>query len=228
MDDTFFIRQLPIVGESGQTALKNSSVLIAGAGGLGSLVLHLLARSGIGTLHLMDDGVVDAPDLNRQILYGAGDIGKKKVDVAREKLEGLGLGTRIFCHFRRITSDEAVPEGIHGIVDCLDNFEGRYILDDWVHEEGIFLVHGGIHGMWGQITSVIPGKTPTLRDIFLNAAGSKETIPVIGPVPAMVASLQAIETIKLLLNQENSLANQMLLIHLKDYTIQKIPVAWEI
>lgn len=213
-----------MVGDSGQATLKNSSILIAGIGGLGSLVSQLMVRSGIGTLHLVDDGVVDAPDLNRQILYRKGDIGRNKATVAKERLEEIGLDTRIICHHRRIVQEGPIPDGIHGIVDCLDNFNGRYILDDWAQQACVFLVHGGIHGWWGQITSVVPEKTPRLREIFHGAEGSKETIPVIGPVPALIASLQAIETIKLLLGEEGTLMNHMLLIHLEDYSIKKIPL----
>ena len=218
----YFLRQRPVIGEKGQKKLMESSVLIAGCGGLGTNVAQQLVRLGIGKIYLVDNGIIDAPDLNRQILYYRGDIGRKKGEVIEERINAIGLITDVIISKEKITENFDLPEGIIGIVDCLDNFETRYILDDLVHKKKLFLIHGGIRSMCGQITTIIPGKTPSLRKIFGNIKGKKEVIPIIGQTPSVIASLQAIEVVKLVCGLNNTLVNRMLFIDLNDYTFKTI------
>ncbi|MCP4146187.1 MAG: HesA/MoeB/ThiF family protein [bacterium] len=218
-----FTRQIPLIGEEGQAKLEKTSLLIAGVGGLGTNVAMQLARAGIGTLHLVDKGILDAPDLNRQILYHKDDIGRKKVDIARQRLDALGLNTKIITHHQTIDNDYAMPENIDGVVDCMDNFEARYILDDLIHKRGVFFVHGGIHSFIGQVTTFLPGKTQTLRELFGEQDAKQDVpIPVIGAVPAIVGSIQVVETIKIICGMENNLINRILLIDLNDYSFKII------
>ena len=98
----FFKRQIAIVSERGQRKIEGASLMVAGIGGLGTNVCMHLVRAGIGTLHLVDDGLLDAPDLNRQILYASADLGKSKVLAAKERLDELGMNTRIFAHNLKI------------------------------------------------------------------------------------------------------------------------------
>lgn len=196
--------------------------MIAGAGGLGTNVSQHLVRWGIGSLHIVDTGTIDEPDLNRQVLFFKKDIGRKKVEVAKERLDTIGLITKIFIYDINIDESFVLPEGINGVIDCLDNFETRYILDDKIHKKGIFLIHGGVYGLCRQITSVVPGKTPCLREIFSNIKGDGETIPVAVQTPAVVASLQVTEAINLICNREKNLTNKLLFIDLNDYSFKKI------
>ncbi len=224
----YFERQNLLIGEDGKEILKNASILVAGVGGLGTNAGMLLARAGVGTLHLVDNGILDAPDLNRQILYHKNDIGRKKVEIAKERLDTLGLGTKIFAEHTLIDDNYSLPPDIDGVVDCMDNFEARYILDDRVHQyaKKIFFVHGGIHSLHGQLTSIIPGKTQSLHQLFGGQSSQQDTpIPVIGAVPSIIASLQVVETIKLLLNMDNNLINRLLVMDLNDYSFRTIELS---
>ncbi|MCP4219295.1 MAG: HesA/MoeB/ThiF family protein [bacterium] len=219
----YFERQLPLLGREGQEKLGNASLLVAGVGGLGTNVAMQLIRTGIGTLHIVDKGILDAPDLNRQILYHQKDIGRKKVDVAMERLHPIDMQTKIIPHFQTINENFQLPEGICGVVDCMDNFEARYILDDLVHEKGKFFVHAGIHSLIGQVTTIWPGKTRSLRELFAGMDPGQDTpIPVIGAVPSIIASLQVVETTKLICDLDNNLINKILYMDLGDYSFRII------
>lgn len=219
---SFFSRQIPVIGEKCQERLEKSSILIAGIGGLGTNVAQQFIRAGISELHIVDDSLIDAPDLNRQILYCKKDIGRKKVEVAKERLDLIGLNTKISIYENKIDDNFNLPEGIIGVVDCLDNFKTRYILDEQVHKKNVFLIHGGIHDLYGQITTIIPGKTRSLKEIFSNMRDKKDIIPVIGPVPTIVASIQVLETIKIICKMENNLINKLLFVNLNDYSFKII------
>lgn len=219
----FFSRQMKVVGSKGQEKIRRASVMVAGMGGLGTNVSMHLVRAGMGTLHLVDNGLLDPPDLNRQILYTREDLGRPKVVLAKEKLEGLGMVSRIIAHQQRIDQDFILPDGITGVIDCMDNFPARYILDSLIVPRKIFLVHGGIHDLYGQMTTIMPGETGSLAELFSSSEGGHDgPIPVIGAVPAMVASLQALEAIKLICGLPNTLKNRLLFIDLSTYQFKTI------
>ncbi len=224
----YFTRQLPLIGKEGQEKLHNTSLLIAGVGGLGTNVAMQLIRAGIGTLHLVDKGVLDEPDLNRQILYHHADLCREKVNAATERLGAVGLNTKIIPYHQTIDEDFQLPEGIHGVIDCMDNFEARYVLDDRIHQKKLFFIHAGIHSLYGQVTTIFPGKTQSLRHLFQDAMPNLDApIPVIGAVPSIIASIQVVEAIKLICNLENNLINRMLMMNLNDYTFEIIQLQSE-
>ncbi len=221
----YFVRQSDLIGKDCQKKISKSAILVAGLGGLGGFVAELLIRAGIGKIHIIDDGIIDEPDLNRQILYTAGDLGKKKIDIGLQRLKSIGLSTEVIPIYGKIDESFKLPDDINGIIDCLDNFKGRYILDELSHKKKIFLIHGAINSWFGQISSIVPGKTKTLKEIFPDIKDSSSIIPVIGFTPAIIASLQVSEAVKLICGIKDNLMNKILFMDLKNYSIEIIKLS---
>lgn len=192
-------------------ALRRASLLVAGAGGLGSTVLELLVRLGIGKLYIVDSGVVDEPDLNRQILYNRNDLGKKKVQAAIEKLSEISKETLLEAIDKDINDpDFSLPEDITGIVDCLDNWKTRFKLEGLAKEREVFLVHGGVREMYGQITTLLPPETPSFKEIF-GEVKEESVLQVYPPLVIALASLQVWETVNVLLERPRLLGKLLIL-----------------
>ncbi|MCX6693086.1 MAG: HesA/MoeB/ThiF family protein [Methanomicrobiales archaeon] len=205
-------RQMLLFGERGQQALKDSSVLIAGAGGLGSPVAYYLAVAGVGHIRIVDDDRVERSNLNRQILHWEEDIGVLKVDSAREKLAQINPDIIIDARETTIDAQSIGPLliGMDLIVDAMDNYPTRYLLNSAAIDRTIPLIHGAIHGLSGQVTTVIPGKTACLRCLFPHPPPS-EVFPVIGVAPGIIGLIQAHEVLKYLLGIGTLLENRLLL-----------------
>jgi molybdopterin/thiamine biosynthesis adenylyltransferase len=205
-------RQILLFGEEGQERLKKAGIFIAGAGGLGSPVAIYLAVAGVGTLTIVDSDMVDLTNLNRQILHGDRDIGKKKIASAREKLEEINPEITIKAIDAHIDEGNAarLVGRANGIVDALDNYPARYTLNRVALAKGIPLFHGAIRGMYGQATTIIPGKTPCLACIFPKPPPGEES-PVVGVTPGLIGMVQATEVLKYLLGTGELLANRLLL-----------------
>ncbi len=219
-----FIRQLPLLGIQGQERLRTCTLLIAGLGGLGSVVAEQLVRLGVGTLYLVDNGTVNTPDLNRQILYGQSDIGKSKSLVAAERLNRLSLPTRLIPIHSTIDASFSLPDHLNGIVDCLDNFQARYVLNDLLVETGkdMFMVHGAVHGFMGQATTIVPKISRSLRSLFSDQQPSVDTIPVSAQIPGIIASVQVREVIGMTCGLGDTLVNRLLWIDLFEYRFEII------
>jgi molybdopterin/thiamine biosynthesis adenylyltransferase len=189
-----------LFGDEGQERLKKAHIFIAGAGGLGSPVSLYLAVAGIGTITIVDMDEVDQSNLNRQILHFDRDIGRKKTASAEEKLKEINPDITVNAVDMEIEETNAanLVGKADGIVDALDNYPTRYILNDVAIAKKIPLFHGGIRGFYGQVTTIIPGKTPCLKCIFPKAP-PKEVFPVVGVTPGFIGVLQANEVIKYLL-----------------------------
>jgi adenylyltransferase/sulfurtransferase len=205
-------RQILLFGEEGQERLKEARILVAGAGGLGSPAAIYLAVAGVGTLTLVDSDVVDRTNLNRQILHSDRDIGEKKIASAREKLREVNPDVTVRAIDARIDGNNAgrLVGRADGIVDGLDNYPARYILNRVALEKGIPLFHGAIRGMYGQATTIIPGKTPCLACIFPKPP-PEELVPVVGVTPGLIGMVQATEVLKYLLGTGELLANRLFL-----------------
>jgi molybdopterin-synthase adenylyltransferase len=205
-------RQISLFGESGQEKLKKSKIFIAGAGGLGSPVSIYLAVAGVGTLVIVDNDIVELTNLNRQILHGDSDIGKRKTESAKETLEKLNpdIGIEVID----VTLDEnninSLVGDSQGIVDALDNFQARYLLNRTALQNNIPLFHGAIRGMYGQATTIVPGKTPCLTCIFPHPP-PKEVFPVVGFTPGLIGMVQATEVVKYVLATGDLLTNRLFL-----------------
>ncbi len=198
-------------GVETQEKLKKSTVFVAGAGGLGSPVSIYLAVAGVGHMRICDFDSPDWTNLNRQILHDHTRIGINKAESAKMTLERLNPDIKVTALSTKITSetvDELVGDA-QIIVDCMDNFPTRYILNECARRKGIPLVYGSIWGMDGMLSFIHSPETPCLRCIFPEAP-PQETFPVVGATPGIIGSLQALETIKYLTGIGSNLKNYIL------------------
>jgi len=198
-------------GEEGQKKLKGSTVFMVGAGGLGSPVSIYLAVAGIGKIIICDFDSPDLSNLNRQILHTVKDIGKNKAVSARETLLELNPEISVEAVAEKITDDniDCYAHDADLIIDCLDNFPTRHILNRYcVKNEKPFL-HGGIYGLSGQLTFFHPPETACLACIFPSSP-EPEVFPVVGATPAVIGGLQAVEAIKFLVGRSTPLKNHLL------------------
>jgi molybdopterin/thiamine biosynthesis adenylyltransferase len=201
---------IPEWGQAGQLKLKDSKVVVAGAGGLGSAVLTYLAAAGVGTIRVVDADEVELSNLNRQILHSETDIGKKKVFSAKEHLESLNTGIRIEAISDTISEDnvfDLVEE--YPIVDALDNLPTRLLLNKVSLSRGLPLFHGAIYGLEGRATTLVPGQTPCLKCLYREVLGGN--IPVVGVTPGVIGCIQATEVIKYLTGLGELLTNRLLI-----------------
>jgi len=210
---------IPEVGVEGQTKLLQSRVLLIGAGGLGSPSSLYLAAAGVGTLGIVDDDRVDASNLQRQIAHSTETLGEWKVDSAKRTLEALNPDVNVVTYKERLTSENIeriLSDGWDLIVDGADNFPTRYLVNDASVWHDIPVVHGSIYRFEGQVTVFKPGDGPCYRCLFPTPpppelAPSCAEGGVLGVLPGIVGSLQANETIKLLLGIGEPLVGRLLL-----------------
>ena len=210
---------IPEVGEAGQLKLLDSRILLVGAGGLGSPAALYLAAAGVGTIGLIDADVVDASNLQRQVLHSTTAIGEPKVDSARRALEALNPDVTVRTFQERLTSenvDKILSESWDVIVDGADNFPTRYLVNDASVWHGIPVVHGSIFRFEGQVTVFRPGDGPCYRCLFPQPpppelAPSCAEGGVLGVLPGVIGSLQASEALKLALGIGDPLVGRLLL-----------------
>jgi molybdopterin synthase catalytic subunit len=217
-----YARQLLHWGEENQQRISQATVLIAGVGGLGAMVSQLLVRAGVGRLYLVDDGIIDWPDLNRQVLYGEKDIGCGKLQLASERLCAINSATEISLIEGRIDEDFVIPTGLNAVADCLDNYQSRFLLDE-LTPQGVFFVHGGLHGDHGQVLTLQSGKSQPLANIFAGACQPKGDIPVTPDNVVIIAGLMVNELFATLFD-EPKLLNRCLVISLSDFHISFLDV----
>lgn len=208
---------LPEVGEEGQLKLLDAKVLLLGAGGLGSPAAMYLAAAGVGTIGIVDMDVVDESNLQRQILHNIDRIGERKVDSAKKTLTALNPDVNVVTYDVRLdASNMAEIIGDYDVVvDGADNFPVRYMLNDASVKLGIPVVHGSIFRFEGQITVFDPRNGPTYRDMIpepppAELAPSCAEAGVVGVLPGIVGSIQALEAIKLILGLGDSLSGRLL------------------
>lgn len=213
---------LPGFGEAGQELLKNSKVLVIGAGGLGCPAAIYLAAAGVGTLGIADDDVVSVSNLHRQILFNNADTGRKKVAVAASRLSMQNPEIEIVAHDIRVTSFNIknVIESYDIVLDCTDNFETRYLVNDACVLAGKPLVYGAIYQYEGQVAvwNIINedgSRSPNYRDLFPDVDAAQ--VPncadggVLPTVAGIIGSMQANEAIKYLTKTGELLAGKILL-----------------
>jgi len=208
---------LPEVGEDGQLKLLDSKVLLLGAGGLGSPAALYLAAAGVGTLGIVDMDIVDASNLQRQVLHNMDRIGDRKVDSAKKTLTALNPDVDIVTYDTRLGADNVLDiiDGYDVVVDGTDNFPTRYLLNDASLLKEIPVVYGAIFRFEGQVSVFHPYAGPCYRCLLpepppAELAPSCAEAGVLGVLPGIVGSLQAMEAIKLLLGLGDSLAGRLL------------------
>jgi molybdopterin/thiamine biosynthesis adenylyltransferase len=203
---------LPEIGAVGQEKLGEARITIIGAGGLGSPVSLYLCAAGVGHLRLIDDDTVSLSNLNRQILHSEADIGRAKVDSARDRLTALNSGIDLECLGLRLgeATLERCLAGSHLIIDCLDNFPARYLVNDFCFKHRLPFLYAGVRGWEGRLALLLPGITPCFR-CLVPSAPDPEQLPVIGVTPGVIGSLVALEAIKFVLSIGTSLVGQLLI-----------------
>ncbi|MFX1351457.1 MAG: ThiF family adenylyltransferase [Promethearchaeota archaeon] len=212
-------------GTEGQMKLKKTKAFVAGVGGLGSPVLSYLTVAGVGTISLADSDKVELSNLSRQFLHWNKDIGNNKADSAGDKLLEMNPNVKIRRLAEVITKDNAssLIDNSDLIVDCMDNFETRYTLNQVALEKEIPLFHGAVYGLEGQATTIIPGRTPCLRCIFPEVP-PKEVFPVVGVTPGVIGCIQAMEVIKYAIGVGNLITNRLLVFDGMDMEFMNIEV----
>ena len=207
-------RQIRIngLGKTGQSKLKKASVIVAGAGGLGCPASLYLVAAGVGYVAVVDKETVELNNLNRQILHWSNDIGKPKSVSMMEKLCQLNPEVKVEAVQKVLTTHNArqLIKDFTVIVDALDNWRTRFLLNRACVKEKIPFVHAGIHGLYGQITTILPGKGPCLQCILPKPPPEEEKFPVLGATVGTLGLLEALEAIKIITGLGEPLIGRML------------------
>lgn len=219
------------VGGTGQQKIKDSKVLVVGAGGLGSPVSYYLAAAGIGNLGIIDSDVVDRSNLQRQILHNTDDIDTPKVDSAREKLEKLNPNVELTTYEKHLNKDNVLDiiADYDIIVDGVDNFPTRYLLNDACVMNNKTLVDGGILRFEGQLLTIEPGEGPCYRCIFKDppdpeAVPSCQEAGILGAIAGTIGTLQATEVLKLITGVGDSLIGKILIYDAKKVSFRQVVI----
>jgi adenylyltransferase/sulfurtransferase len=220
------------IGVDGQRRLRNARVLVVGAGGLGAPVLQYLAAAGVGTIGIVDDDVVDVSNLQRQVIHGSADVGRPKVDSARDSVAALDPDIRVVAHRVRLTSEniDGILRDYDVVVDGTDNFPTRYLVND-------ACVRLGLPEVWGSVlrfdaqTTVFWGRAGVqLRDLFPTPPGPDE-VPscaeagVLGALCGQVGSVMATEVVKLITGTGEPLLGRVLVIDALRARWTEVPLA---
>ncbi len=233
---------LPEVGVEGQQKLLDAKVLMLGAGGLGSPAALYLAAAGIGTIGIVDMDDVDASNLQRQILHNIDRVGDRKVDSAKKTLTLLNPDVNVVTYDTRLSAENIIDiiSGYDIIVDGADNFPSRYVLNDASVKLGIPVVHGSIFRFEGMVSVFHPKEGPTYRDMVpepppAELAPSCAEAGVLGVLPGIIGSIQALETIKVILGLGDALIGRILSVDTTEMEVRTFnlrpdpsnPVTWE-
>jgi len=221
---------IPEIGPEGQEKIRDSKVLVVGAGGLGCPILQYLAAAGVGTLGIMDNDKVDESNLQRQLLYGINDIGKLKAIIARQRLLELNNlpDYRVLnILLNKKNALEIIPE-YDIVVVATDNFSSRYLINDACVILGKPFVYGSIYKFEGQVSVFNYKNGPSLRCLnpsppLENEAPQPSDVGVIGVLPGIVGSMQANEVIKMILGKGDILSGKLMIIDIfnhRNYTIR--------
>jgi adenylyltransferase/sulfurtransferase len=209
---------LPEVGPEGQRRLKAGRVLLVGAGGLGSPAAMYLAAAGVGTLGIVDFDVVDTTNLQRQVIHGTPDVGRPKLDSARDRIAQINPHVTVEGHPVRLTSANArqIVRGYDVVIDGTDNFPTRYLVNDACVLEGKPCIYGSILRWEGQASVFWAGHGPCYRCLFAEPpppgmVPSCAEAGVLGVLPGIIGCVQALEAVKLLLGQGDLLLGRLLL-----------------
>jgi adenylyltransferase/sulfurtransferase len=216
------------IGPEGQAALLDAAVLVVGAGGLGSPVLQYLAAAGVGHLAVVDDDVVERANLQRQVVHGDSDVGRPKVESARDFVAGLNPDVDVTTHELRVSAENAADlvAGHDVVVDASDNFPTRYLCNDACVLADIPLSHGAVYRFEGQVTTVTGGE-PCYRCLFPEAPPEGAvpdcaTTGVLGALPGTVGAMQATEVVKLITGVGDPLDGRLLAYDAADMSTETV------
>jgi|YelNatPaOPRAMG01_1025707.scaffolds.fasta_scaffold143843_2 molybdopterin/thiamine biosynthesis adenylyltransferase len=194
-----FSRQIKLFGVDGQRRIKCSSVLVVGVGGLGCSALMYLALAGFGRVVFIDNDIVELSNLNRQVLHWEEDVGRVKVESAIWKLKKLNSNAQfegLNAEFNEEIGSYLVRD-VDVVLDCLDNFRTRFVLNRLCVKYRKPFIHGAVYGLEGRLLTVIPGRGPCLQCVIPLQPTEASGFPILGSTPAVIASLQVTEAIKI-------------------------------
>lgn len=199
------------IGEEGQKKLMRSKVLVCGAGGLGSTVLANLASLGIGTIGIVDNDVLELSNLNRQYIHKFNNIGKVKVDSAKNWINEFNPEVNVKTYETRLSEEnyKDIVKDYDLIMDCFDSFKSKFLLNKIAVETGKTLIHGGVTEFYGQVTTIVPHKTACLNCILTDDS-AYVVKGVLSPAVTTIASIEAMEAVKVILNIGERLENRIL------------------
>jgi molybdopterin/thiamine biosynthesis adenylyltransferase len=201
------------VGKEGQLKLLNSKVLVAGAGGLGSTVIVNLASIGIGNIGIIDNDNLELSNLNRQYIHKLENIGKSKVDSAKNWIQKYNPDINVNTYAIRLdeNNSEEIISSYDIVLDCFDSYKSKFLLNKACIKQNKTFIHGGVTEFFGQVMTIIPGKSACLSCLFpdydINAYVIKG---VISPAVSTIASIQSMEAVKIILGAGIPLTNQLL------------------
>ena len=215
-------------GEEAQGSLKASTVFVAGCGGLGSPVATYLAMAGVGRLVLCDADRVDLSNLNRQFLHRESRLDENKALSAARAIGALNSDIEIEPVVDRLDRGniDGLAAGADLVVDCLDNFEARYILNEYSVRKAVPMIFGSIRGMEGMVTTFVPPRTACLSCVFPEPPPG-EVCPVLGPAPGVVGAIQSAEAVKLLTGMGELLTGRLLLCNLSEMRFEEFRISSE-
>ncbi len=202
--------------------IRNAKIAVIGLGGLGSNTLQLIARFGLGEIHLWDGALLDLSDLNRQTLYNSQQLGQFKAHAALSELEKINPEVKFYAHAEYIQPQTTFPH-FDLVIDCLDTFAARLLLDKLFFEKGTPIIHGSVFQKTGQITSLFPGKTENYQNSFgiEDLPTESDTKIIFPPIVSAIASFQVSEAINCLTqNYEQMLLNKVLSIDMENYKFE--------
>jgi len=220
---------LPEVGGKGQKKIAKAKILIVGAGGLGAPAAFYLSAAGVGTIGLIDSDVVDLSNLQRQVIHFTPDVGRSKVLSAKEKIQALNPDVTVVMHEERFVADNAMKiiAGYDVVIDGVDNFPAKFLINDACVLGGKPLVHGGILRFDGRVTTILPGKSACYRCVFkqpppAGLVASCQEAGVIGALAGVIGTLQATEALKLVLGIGRPLTDRLLDYDAKKATFREV------
>ena len=230
-----FSRQIILkdIGASGQKKIIQSKILIIGMGGLGCPVAEFLVRAGVGYMGLVDSDYVDLSNIHRQSLYDINDLKKSKVTVAQKKLKKINSKTKVFCYKIRLGKNNyaKIIENYDYIVDGSDNFETKFLINDFCKKSKKFLVSGAINKFEGHIFTFDfkNKKTPCIRSFFQEKKIDDDIMNceyegILGTVAGIIGTIQANEILKKILNIGRDLNGQILILDLLNLNFRKIKI----
>ncbi len=231
-----YVRQMryPPVGEAGQRRLAESRVLVCGCGALGSMLANTLVRAGVGHVRIVDRDFVETSNLHRQVLFDEDDVaaGLPKAVAAAEKLRRINSQVTVEPIVADVdhTNIERLCDGVQVVVDGTDNFETRFLLNDAAVKLGLPWVYGGCVGAEGQTMTILPGETPCLRCLVPDcpppgATPTCDTAGILAPAVGVIASLQAVEVIKILSGHRDAVSRDLTVVDLWHCRIRQVDVS---
>lgn len=219
------------IDKEGQSKLLSSKVLVAGAGGLGSTVITNLSAIGIGHIGIVDNDIIELSNLNRQYIHKFDNIGKVKVQSAKEWINSFNPDIKVQVYQIRLDEKnyKDIIKNYDMIIDCFDSYKSKFLLNKIAVECNKPLIHGGVTEFYGQVTTIVPDKTACLACIIPDYDVNSYTVKgVISPAVSTIASIEALEAVKFLLNIGKPLTNRLLTyngldMNFKQLNIQKNP-----